>query len=83
MKMDLFDFDYSAIEMEKEADKVRIPTIGDQVEIVSIGATGSIMHIDYNNLYDHHFFPIQVDLDNPYECQNIYRTSLKDVIILC
>jgi hypothetical protein len=79
--MDLFDY-ADAIELEKKADEVRIPEVGDRVEIPSIGVTGVISYIDHKHLYVDYFFPIQVELDFDHDNQCMWRTNLKDLIVL-
>jgi hypothetical protein len=63
-------------------DEVRVPEVGDRIEIPSIGVTGVISYIDHKHLYVDHFFPIQVKLDRDYDGQCMWRTNLKDLYVL-
>lgn len=63
--------------------KVRIPKEGDRVRVKSLDIKGRVMYVDQPTLYQHHFSPIQVTLDKPYEDgQCMYRTDLKDIAFL-
>ena len=52
--------------------------VGDTVTIPEIG-TGVVTFIDTPNIYEHHYQPIQIDLEKPYDNHKhiTYRTNLK------
>jgi len=52
--------------------------VGDTVTIPEIG-TGVVTFIDTPNIYEHHYQPIQVELEKPYDNHKhiTYRTNLK------
>jgi len=54
--------------------------VGDKVTIPEIG-TGVVTFIDTPNIYEHHYQPIQIELDEPFDnhlCYT-YRTNLKEL----
>lgn len=60
----------------------RMFEIGDRVEIPSIKIKGRIQYIDQKNLFNSHYQPIQVILDESFDGQLMQRTSLKDIKFL-
>jgi len=78
--MDLFQYDFYKTEKKMDQELNRMPKIGDKVLIPSIDHEGIIDYIDDKNLFNHHFFPIQVHLLEPFDYQFLYRTSLKDMV---
>lgn len=57
---------------------------GRRVKIVSLGIKGKVVYVDEKNYFSHHLYPIQVELDKPYDesGQTTYRTNLLDLIKL-
>jgi hypothetical protein len=58
---------------------MKVPAIGDLVYLEEYGYA-EVTYIEYKNLYNHHFKPIQVTLENPYDHEHyVIRVSLLDI----
>lgn len=57
--------------------------VGDRIRIETLEANGwgRVTFIDVARLLSHHTFPIQLELDEPYDDsgQVVYRVSLEDI----
>lgn len=60
------------------------PKKGDRVRLKSVNIKGTIFYVDNRHLFVDHFYPIQVELDKPYDenGQTMYRTNLPDIVRL-
>jgi hypothetical protein len=61
-----------------------LPKEGSRVKVLSLDIKGTITYIDTPSLFVDHFYPIQVELDEPWDkdsssVQRVYRTNLKDL----
>lgn len=57
---------------------------GMRVRVKSLNIKGKVFYINWPLLYADHMYPIQVELDKPYDehGQTMYRTNLKDLVRL-
>lgn len=57
---------------------------GQRVRVKSVNIKGTIFYIDQPNYFNHHFHPIQITLDKPYDDlgQVMFRTNVKDIVKL-
>lgn len=57
---------------------------GQRVRVKSVNIKGTIFFIDQPNYFNHHFHPVQITLDEPYDDlgQTMFRTNVRDVIKL-
>lgn len=44
-----------------------IPKEGERVIFLPLRIKGTITYVDHRNIYNHHFYPIQVELDEPWD----------------
>lgn len=44
-----------------------IPKKGERVIFLPLRIKGTITYVDYRNIYNHHLYPIQVELDEPWD----------------
>lgn len=59
----------------------KIPEVGDRVKVLSLNLKATVTYVDMRNIYIGHFYPIQVELDEPWESsiQTTHRTSIDDL----
>lgn len=57
---------------------------GQRVRVKSLNIKGTIFYVDQPDYFNHHFHPIQVTLDKPYDDlgQTMYRTNIRDIVKL-
>lgn len=60
-----------------------IPKKGERVMFLPLRIKGTITYVDYRNIYNHHFYPIQVELDEPWDPESsvvrMIRANLKEL----
>ncbi|MDQ0255545.1 hypothetical protein J2S74_002927 [Evansella vedderi] len=60
-----------------------IPKEGDRVFIKTdvCEGYGTVTHVDHPTIYQHHFLPIQLELEQPYDESGatMFRVSLKEI----
>ena len=44
-----------------------IPKEGERVMFLPFRIKGTITYVDHRNIYNHHLYPIQVELDEPWD----------------
>lgn len=44
-----------------------IPKEGERVMFLSLRIKGTVTYVDHKNIYRHHLYPIQVELDEPWD----------------
>lgn len=63
----------------------RVPKIGDRVILSSERIKGTVTYVDEKHIFVDHYFPIQIELDKPYDDYSeyrIHRSNMKNLRFL-